>query len=825
MPGNSLRNTTVDELTLMRHFGSGKEDIMSGPLNGIRVLDVGAFGVGPAGCGILGLMGADVIRIEPHTGDGLMFVATPIGGMGACYIASHFNKKNIILNLQDEKDKEIGLKLVKWADIVVENRRVGTMKKLGFDYDTLIKVNPNLVYISAPAYGTSGPFTDFAGADHYIQAASGFVQLNGKENGDAEIFRIPAYLDVVNSSIISQMALVGLLARQRTGRGQYMITSSFNGDIVVQATRLAEFFATNVTPERMGSANPNVVPSQAFRTLGNNYVLVSVPREEYWPKLCRALEMENMQEDPRFNTNADRVRNRAELIPILEEKFSDKPLRWWLIHLNRHGVPCGYVCDYDDIIRDPHVLHNQIVVERESPWGKVLVVNPPWKFSGTPGLPTEVTHYPDADRDEILWLAEQVWTRTFKPEEKPPTLPLEGIKVVDMSDDIAGAFCSMNLADAGADVVKVENISGDWTRHVGPAVNEESSLFMSLNRNKKNIALDTASEVGKEILYRLVREADVFIESYGPGKADKRELGYQKLRSLKHNIVYCSISPFGEEGPYSSKPASELELQGLSGLIQFLGEPGESPVRLGADVVSISTAIHATSAILAALYHRRQTGIGQKVSVSMLHVALWLGSVWIMNHCNPDTYGSYFLTGPFDHAETGYKSKDKAIIFGLFTNTEERAKQTWRQFCQKLDVQALLADPYFAEHGYRTLGIGREAQEMKPFFEVAFENWKANDLVKLIQSIGGMASAFNPYEELFGDPPHPQVAVNELIVSFDHPKAGRMRAVGIPYKLEGTPLGLRMPPPLLGEHTDEILVSLGYSREKVVRLRELGYAK
>ncbi|MBI2869587.1 MAG: CoA transferase [Chloroflexi bacterium] len=798
---------------------------MEGPLSGVKVLDVGAFGVGPAACGLLGMLGANVIRVEPHTGDGLMFVASKMGGMGTAYVGVHYNKKSIVLNLLDKRDRETGLKLVGWADILVENRRVGTMDKMGFDYDSLAKVNPGLIYISSPAFGTTGPFANYAAADHYIQAASGFVQLNGKEGGDAEIFRNIAFVDMINSSLILQAALTGLFHRSNTGAGQFISTSSFNGGIALQSSRIAEFFATGAAPRRMGSANPNIVPSQAFPTLDGSYVLVSVPREEFWPRLCRALEIGDLAEDPRFSSNAARVWNRAELIPLLEEKFRDKPRVWWMIHLKRLGVPCGFVAKFEDIVRDPQVIHNQILVERESPWGKAVYVNAPWRFSRTPTLPVEATHKPDADREEVLGLLAQGAAHRAGAKEGPAALPLEGIRVVDLTEDITGAFCSMNLADAGAEVIKVESLKGDWLRQVSPAAAGESALFMALNRNKKSVSVDIATEAGKEVVYRLVKDADIVIESYGPGAADRMELGYADMQKIKHNIVYCSISPFGEDGPYAGRPASELELQGLAGVMQYLGEPGEPPVRLGADATSIAAGVHAAAAILAALYYRQRTGFGQKVSVPIMNVALWMGRTWLLTYSNPDSYGGYFLTGPFDHAETGYKAQDKQIMFGLLTSTEARARQNWTQFCHKVGLEDLLADPYYSEKGFKTLGMGRDAQEMKPLFESAFANWKADDLIELIQGIGGMGAAFMTYEELYGEPPHPQVAANEMVVSFDHPRAGKVRAIGVPYKFRGVTLPVRVPPPLLGEHTGEVMASLGYSGERIDRLEKAGLIK
>lgn len=375
---------------------------MEGPLNGVRVLDVGTVTVGPGAASNLGLLGADVIRIEPPYGDMSMYVGTSVGGIGNVYTNSNFNKRNIALDLTTEEGRQILLRLVKTADVFIENRRVGAMARMGLAYEELHKVNPRIIYISCSAYGQTGPWKDLGGLDHFIQAASGFASLNGADGGPPQILRYVAHVDFVGSIMILQAALLGLLARRTTGEGQKIDVSSFEGAIALQASRMAEFFATKEAPPRLGSATATVVPSQSFKTLDNRYINVSVPKEEFWPKLCRALGLEQLQADSKFRTNADRVKNREELVAILAEKFADKAARWWLIHLQRHDVPCGLNYTYEDVCSDPHIQANKMIVDAETAWGFLRWGNAPWKFSRTPVRPLEGTPYPDAHRDEIL---------------------------------------------------------------------------------------------------------------------------------------------------------------------------------------------------------------------------------------------------------------------------------------------------------------------------------------------------------------------------------------------------------------------------------------
>jgi CoA:oxalate CoA-transferase len=379
---------------------------MSGPLEGIKVLDVGAFTVGPAACSLLGMMGAQAIRVEPPNLDGLVFVGTIAGGTGTSYISSHYNKKSIILDLRSPLGKELGTKLVKWADVLVNNRRLGALDRIGFGYKDLIKINPRIIYIESTSYGTTGPWSQYAAADHFVQAASGFASINGKEGGEAEILRYATNADYTATVIIVNAAIAGLIAREKTGKGQRIDTSHLQGTIAVQTSRLAEFFASDKNPELMGSVSSRIAPSQAFRTQDNKYINISADREEYWPKICKALELENIQDDPRFNTNEKRLRNRKELVKLMEEKVADKPAYWWMLHFERCGIPHGFNYDYVDLIRDPHIQENKWIYDMDSSFGMLKGYAAPWEFSRTPTEKMTPTVKYDRDKDEILEMLE-----------------------------------------------------------------------------------------------------------------------------------------------------------------------------------------------------------------------------------------------------------------------------------------------------------------------------------------------------------------------------------------------------------------------------------
>jgi len=370
-------------------------------LEGIKVLDLGIFGVGPLACSFLGNMGADVIRIERPGLDDTYYLVPHKQGASVIYIVIQCNKRNIILDLKTDTGREIALRLAEKADVVIHNYQPEVMQRLGLDYDIVSKINPSVIYVSSSGYGHQGPLAHKPSFDTYQQAMSGFASITGEPGSQGEILRQYMHIDVSCAMGVCGSVLLALLAREITGKGQKIETSQFEVSLSVQTTRIAEYFATGVSPKPMGSANPNIVPSQAFKTLDGSYINVSIPREEYWPRLCKALDLDGIEKDPRFISNAERVRNREQLIPILEEKFASEPARWWLILLRRHDVPCGPYYTFDNIVADPHVAANQMLPVLQTPWGKVMHTPFPVKFSKTV-TSIKPAVKPDSSRKEIL---------------------------------------------------------------------------------------------------------------------------------------------------------------------------------------------------------------------------------------------------------------------------------------------------------------------------------------------------------------------------------------------------------------------------------------
>src|SRR6266849_4021873 len=393
---------------------------------------------------------------------------------------------------------------------------------------------------------------------------------------------------------------------------------------------------------------------------------------------------------------------------------------------------------------------------------------------------------------------------------------LSGFTIIDVTQGLCGPFGSMRLCDAGAEIIKIEPFFGDCARVMGPPfVGDESAVFLSLNRNKKSLALDMHKAEGQDIVRRLVAQADVLLEDLGPGEAEKLGLGDGDLRKLNPKLVYCAISAFGEEGPLRTLPGAELVIQAMADYTNSLGRIGEPPVRLGTDVASLNTGIFASQAVTAALFHRARGGQGQRVAVSMLGTLLHMRGIMWTAMTDPDDWYGFHLDSYTKPPDYGYKTKTGQVFFGLRRGSSE----DWDRLMISLGLEEYINDPRFAGFGREATSIGRYAAEVKPVWEQAFKDMSNEEVVRLVHEFSGDAVPFMDYSALFAQP---QVQELNVVQDIDHPTAGTFKTIGPVWRFSDTAAKVQSPPPTLGQHTEEILKGLGLSREEIRRLKVTG---
>lgn len=382
---------------------------------------------------------------------------------------------------------------------------------------------------------------------------------------------------------------------------------------------------------------------------------------------------------------------------------------------------------------------------------------------------------------------------------------LEGIRVLDLSRVLAGPFCTMILADLGADVIKVERPGeGDDSRAFAPFVGKESAYFMSLNRGKKSIVLDFKKPEDSEIFWQLLDKVDIIVENFRPGTMEKLGMGYEDIKKVNPRIIYAAISGFGHTGPYRELPAYDMIVQAMGGVMSITGEPGRPPVRVGTSIGDITAALFGTIGILTALHVRNMTGQGQKVDVSMLdsQVAILENAIarYEVTGQVPGPIGTRHPSiAPFQ----AFPTKDYYVIIPCGNDS------LWAKLCQALQIEEYIEDPRFKTNRDRLANL---AELEKLISDITItkttSEWKA-----ILEAVGHPVGAINTIDKVISDP---QVLAREMIVEVEHPVAGKMKIAGNPVKLSLTPGRVSKPAPLLGEHTVEVLREvLGWDEEQI----------
>jgi formyl-CoA transferase len=391
------------------------------------------------------------------------------------------------------------------------------------------------------------------------------------------------------------------------------------------------------------------------------------------------------------------------------------------------------------------------------------------------------------------------------------TPPLRKIKVLDLTQIMAGPFCCQILADMGADVTKVESPeAGDQTRRAMgfKMKGEDTAAFIAINRNKKSVTLNLKEEEGREIFYRLAQNSDVLVENYRPGVAKRLGADYETLKEINPRLIYASISGFGQTGPYAHRAGYDLIAQGMSGVMSVTGEPGGPPAKCGVPIGDLSAGLFCAFAILAAHIAREDTGRGQFIDTSLFEGALAL-SIWETTELwttgrIPQPFGSaHRLNAPYQ----ALKTRDG------YLNVGANNQKLWTQFCKMLGREDLTQDKRFATNADRMDNREELAEEL----EFVLKERDTEEWVELLLEEGVPVGPIYNYKQVFEDP---HTLAREMMVEMEHPMEGTVKGLGIPVKLSETPGGIWRPAPLLGEHTEETLMGLGYSKEELANLRE-----
>jgi crotonobetainyl-CoA:carnitine CoA-transferase CaiB-like acyl-CoA transferase len=393
------------------------------------------------------------------------------------------------------------------------------------------------------------------------------------------------------------------------------------------------------------------------------------------------------------------------------------------------------------------------------------------------------------------------------------TLPLARLKVLDVSQVMAGPFCCMLLGDMGADVIKVEPPgSGDQTRRaMGFRLKgADSGGFLALNRNKRSIEVDLKNGAGRDVFYELVRSADILVENYRPGVTARLKIDYPTLKAINPRLIYASISGFGQTGPWAQRPGFDLIAQAMSGIMSGTGYPGLPPVKNSIPIADLGSGLLALYGILSAVVGREHSGEGQFIDASLFETAIGL-SIWE----TAEYWGTGRVPGPIGSANRmsapyqAVRAADGYLVIGAAN------QKLWISLCEVISRQELIEDPRFLDNTARL----RNREALIEEIEKSFAARSSEDWAEALLAAGVPAAPIYDYEQALQSE---QASARDMVMEIDHPVEGTIKALGFPVKMSATPQEVRHPPPLLGQHTEAILAELGFDSEKIRVLRGEG---
>ncbi len=390
--------------------------------------------------------------------------------------------------------------------------------------------------------------------------------------------------------------------------------------------------------------------------------------------------------------------------------------------------------------------------------------------------------------------------------------PLEGIRVLDLSTMLAGPYGATILGDLGADVVRIESHYGDESRHLGPRRGTERGPYLSLNRSKRDMVLDLQQEAAQAVFARVAGTADVLITNVREPALSKLGINYEQVRAHKPDIVWIHVTAFGPDGPYAGRPGIDFLAQGYTGVLSLNGDPDGAPVRTGFPAVDVITSLLVSNAALTALRVRDQSGAGQRIEISLLDALM---------HAQASSIGTYLATG-----DRPQRTGNRSLYFapsGVYPTRDGKhvvittpAEKFFGKLCRALEVE------WDTEERFHDISARlANEDELDRVLSERTGQFKRDDLLERLHAADVLTAPINEVEDVVTDP---QILHNEMIVSIDHPTLGKIDVTGVPIRFYGTPAAIRKHPPLLGEHTRELLQEAGYSQEGIEQLIAKGLA-
>jgi len=779
---------------------------MASAFDGIRVIEFTQGAAGPYTGMLLAEQGAEVIKVEPPQGDAAR-------GTPGFHVWNR-SKRSVIADPSTHAGRAAIQELISTADIVLLDLQPGDDIELGLAYEELRSQNSRLIYCCLPAFGRKGPHARRYPDDALVAAMGGLLgsQWSHRDGGVYLVIPIASYgaAFVACSSIAA-----ALYERAHSGQGQQIEVSWLAGAFAMQTGSV--MYHPDMFRLFSGRMNPlGPIPVYRLYKAQDDWLFVACGNSTFWNKFCLALDKPKWVADARYERAPWGIapEHRDELAEQIAAIIATKAREEWLQILRDHDVPCAPVTSRQEFIEHRQTIHNGMRVEIEDPQlGKTVQMGVPVRLYGTPGaiknpapLLGQHTAEVRAECGRRKAEAKTVFSSSLSPQHVGIRTPLAGVLVLDFASYIAGTLGPMILAQLGANVIKVESLQGDAFRSFGFG-------FLGWNQGKRALAVNLNSPEGREVVYDLVRKADVVVENLRPGATKRYGIDYDTLVQINPQLIYATVTAFGSSGPDHDYPGFDPLLQARSGIMRAQGGHGYPPCYLTCGVCDYAAALLTAYGVAAAVYARTRTGKGQRVETSLLNASMAVQSGnFIFYDGRPDLEnGAPDLWGT-SAVYRIYLTADSSLFLAVVEPAH------WSRLCEVLRRPDLL-DQYEFAHA-------RQAAVDSPLartLATAFATQSTAAWISQLDTAGVPCVPVLPLPALFNDE---HIAANELLATHQHPQWGEVRQTGVLAKFSRTPAVLPYVAPLLGQHTVEVLQEIaGYEQEKIERLLGAGIIK
>ncbi|MCH7653221.1 MAG: CoA transferase [Chloroflexi bacterium] len=770
---------------------------MTTALDGITVVDVTQGKAGALAGMLLCDNGARVIRLELPDGDS--------SRSGPGYIIWDRGKESVSLDI--EKDRETFHKLVSVADVLLESFTPSDRYQNAVDYETLRGINPRLIHCSITAYGKRGPLRDEPPNDDLVMARTGILSSQpGFREGPVHV------IHPIPSTGAATLAVQGIVAalydRERTGRGRSVETSLYAGALLYAPKVVGEHLTPRsfqLTPAGGGPFYSN------FECADGEWIQIGCIHGGFVDLAAAVMGIAEVLTDPRYGDGRRPVDEEArqELFDIVAGVIKTKPVADWEEIFESADVPYARAGTNEESMDNPQVIANDMVVEMQDPKeGRVVQMGVPIKMSETPGEIRGPRHLHREDTNTVLAELQNATPKIAdEPGSESSTLPLAGVRVLEMTNVIAGPAAGKCLADLGADVIKLESLDGDISRPAG------MTYFLYLNSNKRSVSVNTKTPEGMEAARRLAASSDIMLANMRPGATDRMGLSSEVMDKLNPGMIHAHTTAFGWTGPYSHRPGVDPLAQAWMGLQRAQGGEDNPPVFLAqlAPTDFTSGALTALGAILA-LYVRERTGKSQMVDCNLLNAGAMLSEDGFLRYegkrprrlADKGQHGLHALSRLYETKE-GW----------LYVVAE--GQSSWEALCKAVDDGGVLSDGRFVSAELRAENDGALADALSDIFaERTAAEW-----LPVLRSAGVPASeSIDQYNVGYFDDEHP--AAEDMVSFYAHPVLGKMKYSSNGLRFGNTEKMAGMRTPLLGEHNRDALGEVGYSADELQVLYDKG---